>query len=230
MWCAAIWCAPPLGVASAFAQAPASPPTVQDAGDRARESARMREARAPREKTRLRLFLDDAALSPTLSARLAFSAALDQRGREPREWEGGADGFGRRLAARAGLNAAQAGVHHATAAMLRVDPRGDTSSCHCGNPLRRTTSAMARTFVTRDARGRLVPNVPLVAGAYGGAWIASAWYPPSYRPNREGVRVASLTIVAQTGANVAKEFAPELKRMIPGRRKAQGPKGSEAQR
>jgi hypothetical protein len=197
-------------------------PTLQDTGDQAREAAAARDAgdERPRAETpgRLRLFLEDAALSPTLSARLAFSAALDQHSREPHEWGRGADGFGRRLAARAGLNAAQTGVHHATAALLRVDPRGDTVSCHCGHPLRRTGAALARTFATRDARGRLVPNVPLAAGAYGGAWLAAAWYPDSYRPSREGVRVASLTVVAQAGANVAREFAPELKRLIPGRR------------
>jgi hypothetical protein len=107
--------------------------------------------------------------------------------------------------------------------MLRVDPRGDTETCHCGHPMRRTGAALARTFVTRDGRGRLVLNVPLVAGAYGGAWIASAWYPPSYRAGREGVRVASLTVVAAAGANVAKEFAPELKRMIPKARRGKGP-------
>jgi hypothetical protein len=213
-----IWCVLAPGIA--FAQeavSPSQPETLQDAGDRARERRAAREAPSTPEKTRLRLFLDDVALSPTLSARLAFSAALDQREREPGEWGGGADGFGKRLAARAGLNAAQASVQHATAALLRVDPRGESRSCHCGHPLRRTTGALARTFVTRDDRGRLVPNVPLVAGAYGGAWIASAWYPPSYRANREGVRVASLTIAAQAGANVFREFAPEMKRMIPGR-------------
>jgi hypothetical protein len=217
-----MWCAIPLGAANVRAQQATPPvtPSVQEAGARAREAIAGHDEPKPAQRpSRLRLFLDDAALSPTLSARIAFSAALDQRSNEPGEWGRGADGFGRRLAARAGLNAAQASVHHAAAAALRLDPRGDTASCRCGNPLRRTTAALARTFVTRDERGRLVPNVPLVAGAYGGAWIASAWYPPSYRADREAVRVASLSIVAQAGANVFREFAPELKRMVPRRSK-----------
>jgi hypothetical protein len=202
---------------AAVAQDQLQPPmTMQDVGDRAREERAGRSS-SPFEPSRLRLFLDDAALSPTLPARLAFSAALDHRRDAPFEWNGDGRGFARRVAARAGLNAAQAGVHHATAALLRVDPRGDQQGCRCGHPLRRTGAALARTFVTRDARGRLVPNVPLVAGAYGGAMLATAWYPPSYRPGREGMRVASLTIVAQAGANVFREFAPELKRLVPGR-------------
>jgi hypothetical protein len=196
----------------------ARPSVVRGADDRRREE-RARENAGDRSKTRVRLFLDDAALSPTLPARLAFSAALDQRGDEPDEWGGGASGYGKRLAGRAALNAAQAGVQHATAALLRLDPRGDRQRCDCGHPLRRTAHALARTFVTRDDRGRLVPNVPLVAGAYGGALAATAWYPPSYRADREALRVASLTIVGQAGVNVFREFAPELKRLTPGRRK-----------
>jgi hypothetical protein len=177
---------------------------------------------AESEKSRLRMFLDDAALSPMLPARLAFSAAVDQRADTPAEWDEGAKGFGKRMAGRAALNATQAGVHHATAALLRLDPRGDQTRCGCRHPLRRTAHALARTFATHDARGRSVPNVPLFAGAFGGALVASVWYPPSYRPNHEAVRVASLTIVAHAGANVAREFAPELKRLIPGARTKNG--------
>jgi hypothetical protein len=206
----------PMAAAAQGALAPPAPPTLQDSGDRAREERAGRLPSTP-DRGRLRLFLDDAALSPTLPARLAFSAALDHRDRSPSEWGSDAKGLGRRVAARAGLNAAQAGVQHATAALLHLDPRGDQQPCRCGHPLRRTGAALARTFVTRDTRGRLVPNVPLVVGAYGGAMVATAWYPPSYRPGREGVRVASLTIVAQAGANVFREFAPELKRLVPGR-------------
>jgi len=185
----------------------------------AEERSVLARAEAGTEKGRLRLFLDDAALSPMLSARLAFSAALDQRTDTPAEWDDGAKGLGKRVAGRAALNAAQAGVHHATAAVLRLDPRGDQTRCGCRHPMRRTAHALARTFVTRDARGRSVANVPLFAGAFGGAFVAAAWYPPSYRPNHEGVRVASLTIVAHAGANVAREFGPELRRLVPRRGK-----------
>ena len=111
-------------------------------------------------------------------------------------------------------------VQHATAALMRVDPRGDRETCHCGHPLRRTARALGRTLVTRDSRGQLVPNVPLAAGAVGGALLATAWYPPSYRANHEAMRVAGMTIVGQAGANVFREFTPELKRMIPFRKRA----------
>jgi hypothetical protein len=167
---------------------------------------------------RLRLFLDDSVLSPTLAPRLAFSAALDHRERAPQAWGTGADGYGKRMAARAGLALSQAGVQHGTAALLRLDPRGDQSRCGCTHPMRRLSHALTRTFVTRDRRGRAVPNVPLVAGAAGGAMIARAWYPRSDGPGRDAARLAAMSVAGQAGANVAKEFAPELKRLIPRRR------------
>ena len=165
-------------------------------------------------RTRVRLFLDDTILSPTLTPRLAFSAALDHRNTAPSGWGTGGSGYGKRMAARAGLVMAQAGVHHVTAAALDLDPRGDRSRCGCTNPLRRAGYALGRTFVTRDGRGRSVPNVPLVAGAAGGALIARAWYPRSDGPGRDAAQLATLTVVGQAGANLFREFAPDLKRLI----------------
>ena len=59
--------------------------------------------------------------------------------------------------------------------------------------------------------------MPLVAGAAGGAMIARAWYPRDDGPGRDAARFAAMTVVGQAGANVFKEFAPELKRLIPRR-------------
>jgi hypothetical protein len=163
---------------------------------------------------RLRMFLDDAILSPTLAPRVAFSAALDQRDGAPDGWGTGLSGYGKRAAARAGLVLSQAGVHHAAAAALDLDPRGDRSRCRCTHPLRRAGHAIARTFVTHDRRGRAVPNVPLFAGAAGGAVIARAWYPRHDGPGRDAARLAAMTVVGQAGANLFREFAPDLKRLI----------------
>jgi len=175
---------------------------------------------------RLRLFLDDTVLSPTLAPRLAWSAGLDQQNDSPAAWGGGPGGFGKRMAARAGLALAQSGVQHATAAALGLDPRGDQSRCGCKNPLRRAGYALTRTFYTRDSRGRAVPNVPLVAGAAGGAVIARAWYPRDDGPGKDAAKLAALTVVAQAGANVFREFAPEMRRLIPWRRTPAAKRGA----
>jgi hypothetical protein len=197
-----------LAAAPARAQEPDFTPRVQD-----RVTVRADEmAESP---GRMRLFFDDTIFSPTLTPRLAFSAALDHVDGGPAAWGSGASGYGKRMAARAGLVLSQAGVQHATAAALDLDPRGDQSRCGCRHPLRRVGHALAQTFVTRDRRGRVVPNVPLVAGAAGGAAIARAWYPRADGPGRDTARLAALTIAGQAGANLFREFAPDLKRLIP---------------
>ena len=163
---------------------------------------------------RLRLFLEDTVLSPTLVPRLAWKTTLDHRKDSPSAWGSGADAYGKRMAARAGLVMAQAGVQHGTAALMRVDPRGDRSRCACTHPMKRTAYALSRTFVTRDDRGRTRPNIPLVAGAVGGAAIARTWYPHGEGPGRDAARVAAMSIVSEAGTNVLREFAPDLKRLV----------------
>lgn len=211
-----------LAAAPARAQEPESPLRARDA---AIVTERAESAAGP---TRLRVFLDDTVLSPTLVPRLAFSAALDHRDAAPGAWGSGASGYGKRVAARAGLVLSQAGVQHATAAALDLDPRGDRSRCGCTHPLRRAGHALARTFMTRDSRGRAVPNVPLVAGAAGGAAIARAWYPPDDLPGRDAARLAAMTVVAQAGANLFREFVPDLKRLAPRKRSAATPSTTDS--
>ena len=172
--------------------------------------------------SRLRIFLDETVLSRTLPPRIAFGAALDQRDANPDdEWGSSGSGYGKRVAARAGHVLSREAVHHATAAALGVDPRGDRSRCRCTNPFKRAGYAFTRTFVTRDSSGRTVPNVPLFAGAAGGAMIASSWYPRDEGPGRDAARVAVMTVVGQAGANVFREFAPDLKRLVTRKRNAE---------
>ena len=48
--------------------------------------------------------------------------------------------------------------------------------------------------------------------------IARAWYPRNEGPGPDAARFAALAVVGQAGANVFKEFTPELKRLIPHRK------------
>ena len=86
-----------LAAAPARAQEPEPPSRARNA---AIVTERPESAASP---TRLRVFLDDTVLSPSLVPRLAFSAALDHRDAAPDAWGNGASGYGKRMAARAGL-------------------------------------------------------------------------------------------------------------------------------
>ena len=200
-----------LAVSPGFAQ---SPVRAEDSVQVDGTVPTNREETGQHQAGRMRLFLDDTVLSPTLAPRLAFSAALDQRADSPSAWGEGAGGYGKRLAGRAGLAMSQLGVQHGTAALLKLDPRGDRTRCGCKNPFRRAGYAATRAFFTRDSRGRAVPNVPIVAGAAGGALIARAWYPKNEGPGRDAARFAAMSLVGEAGANVFREFSPELKRLI----------------
>ena len=99
-----------LAVSPGFAQSPV----------RAEDSVRVEgtvpttdEDTAEHQAGRMRLFLDDSVLSPTLAPRLAFSAALDQRDDSPSAWGDGPGGYGKRVAGRAGLAMSQIAVQHA---------------------------------------------------------------------------------------------------------------------
>ena len=204
----------------AVATLAATPVAAQESGTplRAEDSATVSATETTDRPGRLRLFLDDTVLSPTLAPRLAFSAAMDQRDGANRTWGTGADAYGKRMAARAGLVLSQAAVQHGTAAALGLDPRGDRSRCACTGAWRRTRHALTAAVITRDRRGRTMPNIPLVAGAAGGAVIARAWYPRDEQPGADAARFAAMAVVGQAGANVFKEFSPELKRLIPFRK------------
>lgn len=206
----------------AVAALAAAPARAQDPAPsiRAEDSATVTGEEATERPGRLRLFLSDTVLSPSFAPRLAYSAAMDHRDGDRNAWGTGSDAYGKRMAARAGLVLSQAAIQHGTAAALGLDPRGDRTRCGCTHPLRRATHALKRTLYTRDRHGRAVPNVPLVAGAAGGALVARAWYPPDEHPGRDAARFAAMAVVGQAGANLFKEFAPELKRLIPFRKPA----------
>jgi hypothetical protein len=169
------------------------------------------------EPGRLRLFLDDTVLSPSLAARSAFGAALDAHAASRRGEPVDAGDYGRMLAQRAGRSTASIGARHATAALLRLDPPSPPRPCECRHPMRRIAHVVKRTFVLTDSRGRHVPNTPLFAGAISGASVAMAWAPPEERRAGVLLRGAGLAVVGQLGANLFREFSGDLKRLRPGR-------------
>jgi len=61
----------------------------------------------------------------------------------------------------------------------------------------------------------------LFAGAAGGAMIARSWYPRNEGPGRDAARVAAMSVVGQAGANVFREFAPDLKRLVSRKRQVE---------
>ncbi|HEY8550405.1 MAG TPA: hypothetical protein VIL35_10645 [Vicinamibacterales bacterium] len=164
---------------------------------------------------RLRFFLDETVRSPSFGMRVALAATWSHTLGAPREWTRGGDGYARRLGASASKLASETGIRHATAAALRLDPRGSVERCGCNGAWARTRFALGRAFVTRDAQGRLMPDVPLLAGLYGGALAARTWDPRRDRSTADALRAATISLAAHAGFMVVREFRDELRRLLP---------------
>jgi hypothetical protein len=159
---------------------------------------------------RLRHFVDAALLSPGPYLLALGGGVIDEAAAFPEEWSG-SKGFGQRVVARVGSGLASDAIGHTVAAVLNHEVRYEP--CRCAGGWRRTSHALSRGFVTRNGRGDLVMHSSLFVAKFGAAGVATAWYPASYAGAdvaREGV----VGIGVNAGLNIAREFAPELLRLI----------------
>lgn len=159
---------------------------------------------------RLHDFVHAAVLSPGPYALGLAGGLVDQVTDFPEEWEGG-EGFGQRALARVGGGFVSDAVGHSTGALL--GHRVLYEPCSRDGVWRRTRHALSRGFVTRTDRGGLAPNVSLFVAKFTTAGVANAWYPSSYT-GRDAVRDGFVGIGVSAALNVAREFGPELMRMI----------------
>ena len=182
-------------VLAAVAQTPASPPDPPLTA-----------------KTRWRNYARDAFYSPDLFFGSVIPAAFDQWSNRPSEYGQGWDAFGERTARRVAQFELQEAMYHASAAALGT--RTTYQRCKCSGSGRRIRYAISRAFVTPTASGRLIPNLPMLGATYGGAMIATNWYPDRYSAVKDGTRVAHYQVAAVVGFNILQEFGPEVKRLL----------------
>lgn len=163
-------------------------------------------------KVRWRDYSRAAFYSPSLVMASAVPAAFDQWSNDPSEFGQGWDAFGERAARRAAQYELQVALYHASAAV--VGTPATYQRCKCSGPWRRIRWAMSRTFVTKTGSGRVIPNLPLLGATYGGAMIATNWYPDRYSAVKDGTRIANYQVGASMGFNILQEFGPEVKRFL----------------
>lgn len=167
----------------------------------------------PTAKERWRNYTRDAFYSPDLFFGSVIPAAFDHWNNRPSEYGQGWDAFGERTARRAAQFELQEALYHASSAALRT--RTTYQRCNCSGYGRRIRHAISRTFVTPSGTsGRLIPNIPLFGATYGGAMIATNWYPDRLSAVRDGTRIAHYQVGASVGFNILQEFGPEVKRLL----------------
>jgi hypothetical protein len=162
---------------------------------------------------RLTLFLNDTYASPGAYAGLSAGALIDQVRHTPAKWDSDGSAYTRRFASEYGQLAARNVIHEGMAAMTGLDPRYPV--CKCTGLIHRSTHALQMTFTTYRQDGRLVLDVPQIAGAYGSGMISTYWYPhQQYSPLVQGVQFGHEQMGGVLIGNLVQEFGPDLKRSL----------------
>ncbi len=128
----------------------------------------------------------------------------------PPEWGQGMEGYGRRYASRIGQKTVDSGIRFVVGTALRHDPRyfpSEGKGCFS-----RLGHALVYTFVARTDSGRRTFAVARFAGAFGGAFVSNTWYPAGVNDTSHALGRAGYVILGEAGANVVREFWPDVKR------------------
>jgi hypothetical protein len=154
----------------------------------------------------------EAFLSPRPYLGALASAAADQYEKAPPEWGQGGSAYAKRFASEFGVLAIGTTVHEGLAAGMGLEPR--YIACECKGLVQRAGHAIKMSFLTYDKEGRTRIDLPSMAGAYAGGMISQYWYPDRYNPLSDGVRVGTQQFALHIGADIFREFAPDLRRAL----------------
>lgn len=163
-------------------------------------------------RQRSSLFFEGYLGSPSTYYQAAAVAAGQGIARRPDGWPRTVSGDAKRSGSALALRVAEEGVHEAGDAALGLDPR--YFHCRCSGGWRRTGHAFKMTFFAYDESGHLHPDLPRLAGDYGGSMLVTSWYPSGARPTVQGVQMGHAQVGFDVVENIAREFTPELKRIF----------------
>jgi hypothetical protein len=142
--------------------------------------------------------------------RAAASAGISQASGTPKEWGGGAEGFGERVGNAYAEHVIRRTLQYGISAALHEDNRyfvsGQTGF------FRRTKYAVKSTFLARHDNGSQSFSFSRFGGAAGSAFISREWQPRSTTSAGDGAVVFGFSMASDIGFNVFREFWPDMKR------------------
>jgi len=142
--------------------------------------------------------------------RAGAGAAIMQADGTPKEWRGGAEGYGKRIGSAYAEHTIDRTLEYGISAVLHEDNRyfvsGETGF------LRRTKYAIKSTFLARHDNGRQYFSFSRIGGAAGAGFISRAWQPRSTTSAGDGAESFGIIMAADVGFNVFREFWPDMKR------------------
>ena len=139
-------------------------------------------------------------------------AVTDQARNFPKQWGRGFDGLGRRFGSQYGQFAASEVIEFGFATWRQEDPRYHRKGA--GGFGGRLGHSLAATFVTNDAAGNKTVAGGRLLGIYGGWAVATGWLPEEQRNFRRYNINAASNVLSKTGANVFREFWPDIRQKL----------------
>jgi len=158
----------------------------------------------PTQTTELRNYLFDS-FGPHPIAIAAVTAGIDQIDNSPPEWNGGAEGYGKRFTSAIGIKAVSTSTRFALSEALKQDPL--YYRCACKGIFPRMGHVVISAFIARTGEsGRRVFSFPALVGPYAGSFTAVyAWYPDRFGA-KDALRIGNYSLLKYVGGNIASEF------------------------
>jgi hypothetical protein len=163
-------------------------------------------------RERLNHYLAEAFYSPERYVGELSAAAADQFHKAPPEWGLGAEGYAKRAASEFGVVLIETSVREGLAAGMGLESR--YIKCACRGFVPRAAHAIKMSFLTYDRDGRTRIDLPVMAGDFAGGMISQYWYPSRFNPLSDGVRVGTQQFGIHVGADVLREFSPEIRKAL----------------
>jgi len=150
--------------------------------------------------------------SPAAFLRSAASAGMAQASGTPKEWAGGAEGYGYRIGNAFAQHVIRDTLSYGVSATLHEDNRYFASK-ETGL-FRRTKYAVKSTLLARHDNGSQSISFSRIGSAAGSAFISRAWQPYSKTTAGDGAVSFGFSMISDIGINVFREFWPDMKRRI----------------
>jgi hypothetical protein len=138
------------------------------------------------------------------------SAGIGQAKATPKEWGGGAEGFGERVGNAYAEHVIHRTLQYGVSAALHEDNRYFVSGQ--SGFFQRTKYAVMSTLRARHDNGSQSFSFSRVGSAAGTAFISRAWQPRSTTSAGDGAVSFGVTMGSDIGFNMFREFWPDLKR------------------
>lgn len=161
---------------------------------------------------RWELWVNNNFKNPRNYARCVLFTIPEHTSNKPPQWGQGWDAYGVRVGSRFARLTLSASLHYGIAAAIGHDPRYIACRGTCGT-WKRLRHAFLYEFVTYNRTGKAVFNISSVAGQLSSEAIAGTWLPDRSVGHQVKTGVVEQLTFAWV-ANVVKEFAPEIKRVV----------------